>query len=65
MRLPESFKERMKEQLGPEYDPFLASFDEVSPKGIRINTYKAGPDHYNDIVMALEGSIRPVPWTSC
>ena len=65
MKLPEVFTSRMKDMLGDEYDAFIASFDEPSVKGIRINTSKVEPSGYAGIVSALEPSVRQVPWTSC
>ena len=65
MILPESFKSRMKNMLGSEYDEFIASFDEPSVKGIRINTRKVEPSGYEDIAVSVTGGSSRVPWTSC
>jgi len=65
MNLPESFKNRMRDVLGSEYDDFIASFDKPSVKGIRINTQKVGPSCYEDIAASVTGEVRRVPWTSC
>lgn len=40
MTVPESFKESMIKLLGDEYDRFIASLDECSRSGIRVNTSK-------------------------
>ncbi len=59
--LPERFKERMKEQLGAEYEAFLACFAEgESQTGLRVNTGKIAPGRFCEIApFALE----PIPWT--
>lgn len=59
--LPERFKERMKEQLGAEYEAFLACFAEgESQTGLRVNTGKITPGRFCGIApFALE----PIPWT--
>lgn len=59
--LPERFKERMKEQLGAEYEAFLACFAEgESQTGLRVNTGKIAPGRFCGIApFALE----PIPWT--
>ena len=36
--LPEQFLDRMKEQLGEEYEAFLASYEQESYAGLRVNT---------------------------
>ncbi len=40
MNLPKIFTDSMRQLLGDEYDRFIATFDEGSKSGIRINTSK-------------------------
>lgn len=40
IELPDAFKERMKELLGTEYEPFLRSYEKERVHGLRINTLK-------------------------
>ena len=65
MRLPDSFKERMKNVLGDEYDTFIASFDEPSLKGVRMSTSKLSPEDYETTAKILDPEATRVPWTSC
>lgn len=59
MYLPETFLERMKEQLGDEYDDFVASYEQNSSYGLRVNLLKGAVD---EIIPALPFALRPVPW---
>lgn len=60
MKLPESFKKRMKVMLGDEYDDFIRSYDEAPVfTGIRVNTMKQDADKY---IFDKFGSLPPVPW---
>ena len=65
MRLPDSFKERMRSVLGDEYDQFIASFDKPSLKGVRLSTSKLSPEDYEDTAKILDPEATRVPWTSC
>lgn len=60
MRLPEAFLERMRVQLGEEFDAFLASYDRKTIKGIRVNTLKISVE---DFMAITDFDLRPVPWT--
>ena len=59
MELPESFKKRIKEQLGEEYEAYLQSFQEKSRNGLRINTGKLTPEEFEKI---SPFSLQEVPW---
>lgn len=41
-RLPEEFKERMKQMLGEEYEAFLRSYRESRRPGLRVNALREG-----------------------
>ena len=41
VRLPEQFKARMKEELGPEYEAFIASYEDTRVYGLRCNLLKS------------------------
>ena len=57
--LPVKFLERLKEQLGDEFDDFLASYVRQPKRGIRINTLKT--DSY-DLKGQAPFDMEPVPW---
>lgn len=59
-RLPEKFRERMREQLGGEYEAFLASYEEENHGGLRVNTGKIAPEGFR---CGAPFSLRPIPWT--
>jgi len=50
--LPREFEERMRNELGPEYDSFLESLQKPSPVSVRLNPAKPS---------LMEGDI--IPWT--
>ena len=41
VRLPEQFKARMHEELGPEYEAFIASYEDTRVYGLRCNLLKS------------------------
>lgn len=50
MNLPESFKERMQNDLKNEYDSFLKSYDEAPYIGLRVNTLKLSVEEFKAAV---------------
>lgn len=60
MNLPESFIERMKEQLGDEAEEFFASFEKDFNRGLRVNTLKISVDEFLKI---SPFKLEPIPWT--
>ena len=68
MRLPPEFTDKVLSFLrdqGISSEGFLESFDEVSPKGIRINRTKADPSSYAGILKEIDPDTEPcekVPW---
>lgn len=61
MELPESFKKRIKGQLGDEYDSYLSSYDEKSVSGLRVNTLKLSPERFKEI---SPYEIKKIPWVN-
>jgi NOL1/NOP2/sun family putative RNA methylase len=59
MELPQAFKEKMKELMGPEYEAFLQTYDREEIKGIRTNTLKISPD---DLKKILPFESQRVDW---
>lgn len=59
MKLPSIFLERIKTQLGNEYDAFLASFDEPYHVGIRINTRKINRETFLE---KFPFALSQIPW---
>ena len=59
VELPESFKNRIKGQLGEEYEAYLQSFQEKSRNGLRVNTGKLSPKEFER--MSPFG-LQEVPW---
>lgn len=59
-KLPEKFKERMKEELGGEYEAFLASYEQESLGGLRVNRGRIAPEKFCG---AAPFSLLPVSWT--
>lgn len=57
--LPESFKQRIKEQLGEEYEAYLQSFQEKSRSGLRVNTGKLTPEEFEEL---SPFGLQKVPW---
>ena len=57
--LPTAFLERMKEQLGNQYEAFYASYDRERTYGLRYNPLKTDKEHF---VKKLPFTLRDVPW---
>ena len=47
--LPDAFKKRMAEQLGAEYDDFIAAYGMPPVRGIRINTLKIAKERFLEL----------------
>lgn len=54
--LPQPFLDRVRRQLGPEYEDFLASYDLPRAVGLRLNPLKT------QAPPALPFDLEPVPW---
>lgn len=59
MKLPTHFLERIKAQLGEEYDAFMASYDEPYHVGLRINTNKIDKGTF---LTKFPYRLEEVPW---
>lgn len=59
MTLPQPFRDRMAQLLGPENPAFLATYQEPRTHGLRANPLKIAPLALPD---RLGLSLRPVPW---
>ena len=57
--LPKTFMDRMKKQLGEEFDSFLACFSDEEYSGIRVNTGKISVE---DFLSKIPFHLSPVPW---
>lgn len=55
LSLPSAFTDRMRQQLGDEFEDFLAALEEQAPTSLRLNAKKAGA--------AFEGSSE-IPWAT-
>lgn len=60
MALPQEYITRIQTQLGAESSDFLASYDDASSYGLRINPLKGAPDA---IAPELPFVLSPVAWT--
>ena len=58
-KLPSAFLTRMKEQLGTEYDDFLASYNSERTYGLRYNPLKLDKESFH---MEMPFRLREVPW---
>lgn len=58
--LPESFKRRMKQQLGTEYDAFMQCYEAESCAGLRVNTGRISPEQFSQMVPF---ALSPIRWT--
>ena len=58
-RLPEEFKERMRQMLGEEYDAFLASYGESRRPGLRVNTLRGKAGMLEAVPLF---GMQPIPW---
>ncbi len=61
MRLPDSFKEQMKNMLGDEYDSYIESLEEPMYHALRVNTLKISVEEFLRI---SPFKLTPVPWSS-
>ncbi|MCR5322402.1 MAG: RsmB/NOP family class I SAM-dependent RNA methyltransferase [Lachnospiraceae bacterium] len=59
--LPESFIEKMREQLGEELDSFIACYEKPHRSGLRVNTLKIEPDAFEKIAPTKIEKIRWIP----
>jgi len=59
--LPSAFLDRMKIQLGKEYDAFLDSYADAPSIGLRVNTLKISPTQFSSI---SPYPLTPISWTS-
>lgn len=59
--LPESFCERMKNDLKSEYDSFIKSYEEAPYNGLRVNTLKISADEF---LKAVDFCKDRVEWCS-
>lgn len=60
MILPESFKDRIKEQLKDEYEDYIGCLDKGMNHGIRINTAKISVE---DFLKISPFELESIPWT--
>lgn len=59
-KLPREFLERMRAQLGGEYEAFLACYEAEGCTGLRVNTQKISVEAFLERVPF---HLTPVPWT--
>ncbi|MDE6667573.1 MAG: RsmF rRNA methyltransferase first C-terminal domain-containing protein [Clostridia bacterium] len=58
--LPQEFSDRMKDELGTEYDAFIQSYTRPAEKAVRANTLKITPEEFEKLApVPLDGK---VPW---
>jgi len=60
MNLPKSFEDQMRRQLGEAFDDFIATYDQDTYRGIRVNTLKISVKEFLEITPF---DLKPVPWT--
>ena len=60
MILPESFKDRIKEQLKDEYEDYIGCLDKGMNHGIRVNTAKISVE---DFLKISPFELESIPWT--
>ena len=60
MALPKAFDERIRIQLGDEYEDYIKCFDSDMYHGIRVNTSKISVE---DFLKISPFELEPVPWT--
>ena len=58
--LPKEFLDRMRLELGDEYDEFIESYNRSNYKGLRLNPIKLNDNLIN--VLKTRYSLRSVPW---
>lgn len=61
IELPQEFLDRMRGQLGEEYEAFLACYEEDGYAGLRVNTEKISVEAF---LALTEFDLIPVPWTA-
>lgn len=61
VELLENYKKDMKEYLKDEYDAYLASFEQDSFAGLRVNTNKISVENFLRI---FPYKLDPIPWTT-
>lgn len=61
MNLPESFTNRIKTQLGDDYDAYMNCLDQGMHHGLRVNTNKISVE---DFLKISPFELKPVPWTT-
>lgn len=61
INLPDAFLNRMKEELGDEFENFIASYDNPRAYGLRCNLLKSG---VNDFIDKMPFKLEPVDWSS-
>ena len=60
-KLPGAFLDRMKGQLGADYEAFLASYNRERTYGLRYNPLKAEREAF---LRQMPFALRPVPWAA-
>lgn len=58
-RLPEKFTERMRENLGDEFDAFISCYDRPRRRGLRVNTMKITPQEFAE---KAPFPVKKIPW---
>lgn len=61
MQLPVIFEEKMRDMLGPDYENYLASFQDEPNQGLRVNTAKISVE---DFLKISPYQLKQVPWCS-
>ena len=59
MELPSNYLEEMKELLGDQYEAYLASFEQKTRQGLRVNTAKIAPETFRQ---KADISLECVSW---
>lgn len=62
IKLPQSFLDRMKTELGDGYEAFIVSYDRAPYRAIRVNTLKIPVEEFKKI---SPFKLEPVPWEEC
>ena len=60
MALPKAFDDRIRIQLGDEYEDYIRCFESDMYHGIRVNTSKISVE---DFLKISPFELEPVPWT--
>ncbi len=58
-KLPAAFTERMKRDLGDEYDAFISCYDSPRRRGLRVNTMKMTPEEFAE---RAPFPVKKIPW---